>query len=86
MTATGESVNNPPDGHLNGHAAAQAEEAAAIVIPETEDAPAQRLSREQKEAVIDELASMSALDFMAVKKERVKPLGLITRKPTLPRP
>ena len=63
MTATGESVNNPPDGHLNGHAAARAKEAAAIVIPETEDAPAQRLSREEKKAIIDELANMTALEF-----------------------
>ncbi len=74
MTATGESVNNLPDGHLNGHAAAQAEEAAAIVMPEAEDAPAQRLSREQKEAVIDELARMSELDFIEVKKARAAEL------------
>ena len=76
MTATGESVNNPPDGHLNGHAGARAKEAAAIVIPETEDAPAQRLSREEKKAIIDELANMTALEFALVRKARAKQLGV----------
>ena len=76
MTATGESVNNPPDGHLNGHAGARAKEAAAIVIPETEDAPAQRLSREEKKAIIDGLANMTALEFALVRKARAKQLGV----------
>ncbi len=79
MNTTGETVNSPPDSHLNGHAAAPAKEAADIVIPkipDTGDAPVQRLFREEKKAIIDELARMTALEFALVQREHAKQLEL----------
>ncbi len=79
MNTVDETVKCQPDGHLNGHAAVHAKEAADIVIPEipdTGDAPAQRLSREKKKALIDELARMTALDFALVQREYAKQLEL----------
>ena len=62
---------------MNGHAAS-VEETAAIVIPAMPDAgaaPAKQLSPEEKQAVVDELARMSASEFIEVKKARAAELG-----------
>ena len=79
MSEFGKAVKS---GHMNGHHAT-VEEADAIVIPpapDAGDAPARSLSREEKKAVIDELARMEPLDFALVQKERAKQLGMSQTK------
>ena len=80
MDAAYGSIESPPEGsatHMNGHALDAGEVAAIVMpaVPAAASAPVPRLSREQKEAVIDDLARMSELDFIEVKKARAIELG-----------
>ena len=78
MNTVDETVKCLPDGHLNGHVAAHAEEKRGIVIPASNpgSTAAQRPSSEQIKKTIDELARLSPLEFAVVKKERAAELEL----------